>query len=323
MKNLLSEEIERYRRLSNYNPKLTLTENVELISEQRTLATTVREIESILGKDIHAIMNEFKMGTMDAATITKLLQKDAKSFEKEILKAFGEDIKAGYPKGTLGPLGKELSKVELLRRISNEVKSKGRALTKPEMEALAKEVAANNKLKAAKFEPTIKPVKPKPNPAEEEEALKIITKDPTKKGLNWKSLLKWGTITGVSIGTLYAIYKMTHDDEPPIVTTDEVTPSPTPTNGGGGGGGGSRYTSCSETFPIAQYCKNEKIREIQGCLGVSTDGKFGPKTGAALAAKGVSGTEITQDSYNKVCNKQTNTVDPDIEDVDAVNPNDI
>ena len=33
MKNLLSEELERYRRLSNYNPKLTLTENVNVLSE--------------------------------------------------------------------------------------------------------------------------------------------------------------------------------------------------------------------------------------------------------------------------------------------------
>jgi GLPGLI family protein len=48
---------------------------------------------------------------MDAAAITKLLQMDAKSFEKELAKAFAKDIKAGGIKGELGVIGKEVSKV--------------------------------------------------------------------------------------------------------------------------------------------------------------------------------------------------------------------
>ena len=45
MKNLLSEELERYKQLSNYNTKLTLVENTEVILEQPSIATTMKELE--------------------------------------------------------------------------------------------------------------------------------------------------------------------------------------------------------------------------------------------------------------------------------------
>jgi len=70
---------------------------------------------------------------------------------------------------------------------------------------------------------------------------------------------------------------------------------------GGGGGGGSRYKQCAETFPIAMYCKNSTIARVQGCIGVTQDGAFGPKTSSALVAKGVDGSSITQASVDKVC----------------------
>lgn len=76
------------------------------------------------------------------------------------------------------------------------------------------------------------------------------------------------------------------------------------TGGGGtsgGGGGGSRYKQCAETFPIAMYCKNSTIARVQGCIGVTQDGAFGPKTSSALVAKGVDGSSITQASVDKVC----------------------
>ena len=70
---------------------------------------------------------------------------------------------------------------------------------------------------------------------------------------------------------------------------------------GGGGGGRSRYKQCSETLPIAMYCKNSTIARVQGCIGVTQDGAFGPKTSAALVAKGADGSSITQATVNKVC----------------------
>jgi hypothetical protein len=66
----------------------------------------------------------------------------------------------------------------------------------------------------------------------------------------------------------------------------------------------SQYRQCSETLPIAMYCKNTTISKVQGCLGFTgrdLDGKFGPTTSGALVAKGVDGKSITQASIDKVC----------------------
>jgi hypothetical protein len=79
---------------------------------------------------------------------------------------------------------------------------------------------------------------------------------------------------------------------------------PKKTGGGSGGSKVSDYKSCPETLPIAKFCKNETIRKVQGCLGITADGLFGPKTQTALEAKGVDGTLITQQTVDKVCNQQ-------------------
>ena len=77
-----------------------------------------------------------------------------------------------------------------------------------------------------------------------------------------------------------------------VVDDDDIIPTPKQT-----------YTNCSETFPIKQFCKNETIRKVQGCLGggLKTDSAFGPLTQAALEAKDLPGTIITQDTVNAVC----------------------
>ena len=74
------------------------------------------------------------------------------------------------------------------------------------------------------------------------------------------------------------------------------------TGGGGGGGRRSKYKQCSETLPIAMFCKNSTIARVQGCIGVKQDGAFGPLTSKALIAKGADGSSITQASIDKVCN---------------------
>jgi len=75
----------------------------------------------------------------------------------------------------------------------------------------------------------------------------------------------------------------------------------TGTSGGGNSGGGGTYRQCPETFPIAMNCKNSTIARVQGCIGVTQDGAFGPKTSAALVAKGADGSSITQATIDKVC----------------------
>jgi hypothetical protein len=89
------------------------------------------------------------------------------------------------------------------------------------------------------------------------------------------------------------------------ITLGSTGSTDTGTSGGGGtnggGGGGSRYKQCAETFPIAMNCKNSTIARVQGCLGITQDGAFGPNTSAALVAKGADGSSITQASVDKVC----------------------
>jgi hypothetical protein len=90
---------------------------------------------------------------------------------------------------------------------------------------------------------------------------------------------------------------------------------------GGAASGGSitgGYKSCSGTYSYG--CKSDAIKTVQGCLGLVTDGKFGPKTQAALKAKGFD--SFTDADVNKICNKTT-TVDSDEEDVDPEDPNQI
>ena len=91
--------------------------------------------------------------------------------------------------------------------------------------------------------------------------------------------------------------------------------------GGGGSKTGGGYKSCSGSY--TKGCKSDAIAKVQGCLGLVTDGKFGPKTEAALKAKGFS--SFTDAEVDKICNKPTTTptVDSDEEDVDGVDPNQI
>ena len=77
------------------------------------------------------------------------------------------------------------------------------------------------------------------------------------------------------------------------------------------GGGGSKtggYKSCSGTY--SKGCKSDVIAKVQGCLGLVTDGKFGPKTQSALSGKGF--TTFTDADVNKICEKTTPVVEPEI-----------
>jgi hypothetical protein len=96
--------------------------------------------------------------------------------------------------------------------------------------------------------------------------------------------------------------------------------------GGGNSGGGKRtgggYKPCSGTY--SKGCKSDTIAKVQGCLGLVTDGKFGPKTQAALSGKGF--TTFTDADVTKICEK-TNVVTPPKDEfttqVDGENPEDI
>ena len=71
----------------------------------------------------------------------------------------------------------------------------------------------------------------------------------------------------------------------------------------------SSYTACSGTYK--KGCKSDVITKVQGCLNADTtlnldvkltpDGKFGPKTQAALTKKGY--TTFTDADVDKICTK--------------------
>ena len=138
------------------------------------------------------------------------------------------------------------------------------------------------------------------------------------KNWPWKDIRKWALRLGIAGAVIWYFMKDSGDPLPPEF------PDTPPVDGGGGGtgggtGGGSKYTSCPETFPISQNCKNNKIKEIQACLNMPAKyqtGNFGTITQGYLERAGVSGTEITQDSYDKVCNKTTTTSTPFEDDED-------
>ena len=98
----------------------------------------------------------------------------------------------------------------------------------------------------------------------------------------------------------------------PIVDDAEENLEQAKKEGGGGGnsGGGKRtgggYKPCSGTY--SKGCKSDTIAKVQGCLGLVTDGKFGPKTQAALSGKGF--TTFTDDDVTKICQKTTTVVEP-------------
>ena len=61
----------------------------------------------------------------------------------------------------------------------------------------------------------------------------------------------------------------------------------------------SGYKPCSGAYSFG--CKADAIAKVQGCLGLTTDGKFGPKTQAALKAKGFE--SFTDAEVDKICGK--------------------
>jgi hypothetical protein len=92
----------------------------------------------------------------------------------------------------------------------------------------------------------------------------------------------------------------------------DIDLSPVDVDLGGGGGGGTPapdttpvrtgYRSCSGSYSFG--CKADAIATVQKCLGgLVADGKFGPKTQAALKAKGYE--SFTDAEVDKICGKDT------------------
>jgi hypothetical protein len=79
------------------------------------------------------------------------------------------------------------------------------------------------------------------------------------------------------------------------------------------------YKDCAGSYSYG--CKADAIAKVQGCLGLVADGKFGPKTQAALTAKGF--TSFTDAEVDKICGKTQDQADEFTTQVDADNMDDI
>lgn len=96
-------------------------------------------------------------------------------------------------------------------------------------------------------------------------------------------------------------------------TTTDTTVMPSPSLG--------KYKECSGSY--TRGCFSEKVREVQTCLGLVPDGKYGPKTQAALERAGY--LDGFKDSdVDKICSVQT-MPEPDLDlptpddDIDSLN----
>jgi hypothetical protein len=69
-----------------------------------------------------------------------------------------------------------------------------------------------------------------------------------------------------------------------------------------GSGSSTQYTPCPANGPYKQGCKSDVVKQIQGCLGVRTTGNFGPLTQTALSKIGYSNGFTSADVEN-ICNK--------------------
>jgi len=93
-----------------------------------------------------------------------------------------------------------------------------------------------------------------------------------------------------------------------VANPEEVKKTDTNKTGGGNKTGG--YKSCTGTYSYG--CKSDVIAKVQGCLGLVTDGKFGPKTKASLSGKGFEN-GFTDADVTKICEKQETKLTSDVD----------
>ena len=343
MKNLLSEELERYRTLTNYNTKLTLTENTGIISENIIVN------EQLAGVSLKSAQKAFKTIGKDLAAFTKIQGKQLETllamsddtFAKELTSAMNKDLKntkANQANGFKMLASKELSKIQAIRDITrkqaallakfpNAVPPK--TLTVKQIDNIIAKVKNANDLKYSSLKSTKNPggVKTAPGPGGNRNRNKaggVAAANPglvarIKAGMTWPTLLK----VGAGIATVGVLWWLFTDNSPlpdPPPNPDpepnpDPTPNPNPTPE-------SKYKTCPDTFPIAMYCKNETVRKVQGCLSIKTDGAFGTGTQTALVAKGLPGTEITQNTVDVACGSKVvePVVDPNVDLIDGEDP---
>jgi hypothetical protein len=135
-------------------------------------------------------------------------------------------------------------------------------------------------------------------------------------------LTRKGNLRMIAIlGTAVALWLLSSSEKPMPKPTPEPNPTPnpdpnpkirqTPV-----------YTNCTD-FPYKKKCSSPIVAEVQKCLGLTDDGRFGPKTEQALIKAGY-GSEITKEVYDKIKEKcGSNTATEPIVNPDKIDPNSV
>jgi hypothetical protein len=90
---------------------------------------------------------------------------------------------------------------------------------------------------------------------------------------------------------------------------EEVKPKKEDDGGGGSGG----YKACKGTYSMG--CISDVISTVQSCVGLVTDGKYGPKTNAKLKELGYN--SFSDADVDKICNKQSSPEKPETPEIDG------
>lgn len=106
----------------------------------------------------------------------------------------------------------------------------------------------------------------------------------------WTGFLIWGLKLGLTVAALYYLWKW-FTGGPPEDEDGNVVPAPPKE---------SKYRDCSTTEVISLGCKSDKIRKLQGCIGVTVDGAWGPKTQARMEQLGL-GSGILVSDIDQIC----------------------
>lgn len=106
----------------------------------------------------------------------------------------------------------------------------------------------------------------------------------------WTGFLIWGLKLGLTAAALYYLWKW-FTGGPPEDEDGNVVPAPPKE---------SKYRDCSTAEVISLGCKSDKIRKLQGCIGVEVDGAWGPKTQARMEQLGL-GSGILVSDIDQIC----------------------
>jgi hypothetical protein len=305
---MISDIQKRFKLLSEYDNSRTLTENMDVISEQ-----LVGTAAKMLGKNVDSLLPAAGQAAGQLwDDVFNTVGKQLRTMGNKPISSTDDMIKALRSTGknslNLASIGK--IRMNLLKSPTLDVAKKAQMIddyvSKPEVlknwkgsnktinqisddlaqkfpgpqlkstrDAMAKKIKSNLRGGGKKTPP--------PNQNNLNQGKGFLDKYPALRKYNWEQLKSWGKKAGIGIGVIAAIWWIMSDGEAP--------PDPIIDNGGGGGGQqnfpneGQQYPECTGGV-YKKGCWSLKVKEVQSCLGVSPSyGNFGPKTETALKTK--------------------------------------